>query len=296
MHITVHYNYIISICFFQQFFSIILDKTTRFIDNNDAIIYTFNGDKMIEKYLRYKFKISTFDVLESTNTTAKELAQNGADEGTVIIAKEQTAGKGRLSRTFFSPNGGLYMSIILRPTISSEKTTFITAAAAVAVCRAIKTVTGIDTGIKWVNDIYLNGKKVCGILTNGAINSENKNLDYAILGIGLNIDQPKNGFNEEIKNIATCLFKENCDDKTKAKLTAEILNEFFDLYRNIENKTFLKEYRERSVIIGKTVFCADSCGEFPVKVEAIDDDARLIVTTVCGEKLILNSGEVRIKV
>ena len=237
MHITVHYNYIISICFFQQFFSIILDKTTRFIDNNDAIIYTFNGDKMIEKYLRYKFKISTFDVLESTNTTAKELAQNGADEGTVIIAKEQTAGKGRLSRTFFSPNGGLYMSIILRPTISSEKTTFITAAAAVAVCRAIKTVTGIDTGIKWVNDIYLNGKKVCGILTSGAINSEKKNLDYAILGIGLNIDPPKGGFNKEIKNIATSLFKENCDEDTKARLTAEILNEFFDLYRNIEKNT-----------------------------------------------------------
>ena len=281
--------------FFNNFF-IILDKTTRFIDNNGVIIYTFNGDKMIEKYLNQKFKISIFDVLESTNITAKESAQNGAAEGTVIIAKEQTAGKGRLSRTFFSPNGGLYMSIILRPTISSEKTTFITAAAAVAVCRAIKTVTGVDTGIKWVNDIYLNGKKVCGILTSGAINSEKKNLDYAILGIGLNIDPPKGGFNKEIKNIATSLFKENCDEDTKARLTAEILNEFFDLYKNIENRTFLKEYRERSVIIGKTVFCANSGGEFPVKVESIDDNARLIVTTVCGERLILNSGEVRIKI
>ena len=237
-----------------------------------------------------------YDLLESTNITAKEEAINGADEGTVIIAKTQTAGKGRLARKFFSPAGGLYMSVVLRPTIDPKGTTLITAAAAVSVCRAIKKVTGIDTGIKWVNDVFLCGKKVCGILTVGSINPSSKALDYAILGIGLNINPPKKGLHEEIKNIATTIFDKACNDDTFAQITAEILNEFFSIYNALPSHEFLKEYRSRSIIIGTEVICDNNISTETVFVEDIDDNANLIVKTKQGNKKILNSGEVRIKI
>ena len=251
---------------------------------------------MFNKYLSCNCKINTFEQLESTNITAKEFAQNGAAEGTVIIAKNQTAGKGRLARKFHSPNGGLYMSVILRPSVTVVDTTLITAAAAVAVCNAIEKATGICTGIKWVNDVFLNGKKVCGILTVGSILPETAKFDYAILGIGLNINPPKDGLPDEIKNIATTLFDTKCDDEKFAQITAEILNEFFNIYKTLPSREFLKQYRERSIIIGTEVICADANHEEPVFVENIDDNANLIVKTKQGIERTLNSGEVRIKI
>ena len=129
----------------------------------------------------------------------------------MLVAESQTAGRGRLGRSFHSPVGtGLYMSILLRPTFSAERALFITTAAAVAVCRAIEQETGLKPQIKWVNDIYLHEKKICGILTESSINFETKGLKWAVLGIGLNLSEPEGGFPEEIRSVAGALFAESC--------------------------------------------------------------------------------------
>ena len=139
----------------------------------------------------------------STNTLLKAQAEQGAPEGTVLIAESQTAGKGRLGRHFTSPPGtGIYFSLLLRPHCTAEKSLFITTTAAVAVCEAIEQVTGLNPQIKWVNDVYLNEKKVCGILTEASVDFENGGLNWAVLGIGINIAVPEEGFPEEIRSIA----------------------------------------------------------------------------------------------
>ena len=250
----------------------------------------------IEKHLKHNCDINIFETLPSTNIIAKELATNGANEGTIIIAREQTNGKGRLGRYFSSQYGGLYMSIILRPDTTASATTLITAAAAVAVCRAVDKVCDVNTGIKWVNDIFLNGKKICGILTQGSVSLENNCVDYAVLGIGLNINRPKGDFPEELRNIAASIFDIPCNSDTQNRLIAEILNEFFNIYKSLPNAEFMDEYRTRSIIIGTEVLCVDAQNEYPVTVDNIDDNAHLLVTTKDNKKLTLNSGEVRIKI
>ena len=156
----------------------------------------------IRKFLRCGSNFyypQVFPVLPSTNDTVKALAAEGAPEGVVVLAEAQTAGKGRMRRQFFSPDGtGIYMSILLRPKLAAEDALFITTAAAAAVADAIEAATGENAGIKWVNDVYLRGLKVCGILTEGALGLEEGNLEYAVLGIGINAIAPQNGFPEEI--------------------------------------------------------------------------------------------------
>ena len=135
--------------------------------------------------------ISVFSSVTSTNTILKEMAEQGAKEGTVIIAEEQTAGRGRTGKQFYSPKGtGIYISILLRPDIPAEESLFLTTSAAVATARAIEDVSDKRALIKWVNDIYLEDKKTCGILTEGAFNVETGKLDYAIVGIGINKQIP----------------------------------------------------------------------------------------------------------
>ena len=132
---------------------------------------------------------------DSTNTRIRVLAEDGAPEGTVVVAAAQTAGRGRSGKSFLSPAGtGLYMSILLRPALTMGDSLLITTAAAVAVSRAIERVAGCEAKIKWVNDVYVDEKKVCGILTEGALDLENGGLRYAILGIGINICPPDGGF------------------------------------------------------------------------------------------------------
>ena len=143
--------------------------------------------------------ISVFSSVTSTNTILKEMAEQGAKEGTVIIAEEQTAGRGRTGKQFYSPKGtGIYISILLRPDIPAEESLFLTTSAAVATARAIEDVSDKRALIKWVNDIYLEDKKACGILTEGAFNVETGKLDYAIVGIGINVCIPDGGFPDNI--------------------------------------------------------------------------------------------------
>ena len=188
-------------------------------------------EKLSEKEIRQKLNNNekfTFVILESinsTNTEAKNLVCKNAAENTVVLAEHQTAGKGRMNRKFSSPEGtGIYMSLILKPKLSAENAVMITTAAAVAVSQAIESVANVKTGIKWVNDIYIGDKKVCGILAESASSSLNSDFKYVILGIGVNVFEPTDGFPDEIKEIAGAIYKNNHKiHKARNLLVAEIL-------------------------------------------------------------------------
>lgn len=228
---------------------------------------------------------------DSTNNVARTLAREGAGEYTCVVARRQTGGRGRLGRTFFSPESGVYLSVVLRPQISPQQCLFITVAAAVAAAEAIERISGRRVLIKWVNDIYIDGKKVCGILTEGATDGEK--LDFAVLGLGVNLFAPADGFPSEIESIAGCVLNERPSDDTKARLIGTFLQIFSKYYEKLEDKEYLKSYQRLSFLQGKEVtyeregqtFCGTVCG--------IDENAALLVECD-GVINALSTGEVQI--
>ncbi|WP_278319401.1 biotin--[acetyl-CoA-carboxylase] ligase [Hathewaya proteolytica] len=241
------------------------------------------------------FEIQCFKTLESTNDYAKDLASNGACEGTVVIAEEQTKGRGRLNRNFFSPgNTGIYMSLILRPHIKADESLCITTAAAVAVCNAIESVMNKKVSIKWVNDIFYKNKKVCGILTESAFNCEIGTLDYVVLGIGINVKAPQEGFPDELSKIA-CSLSENCASDIRSRLVACILENFWLYYMELTDKKYLSSYIKYCSFLGKDIDIITNNGSVPAKALEICDDFSLVALTNDGNKLKLNCGEISIK-
>lgn len=253
----------------------------------------------IEKNLtsiRGKLNIEVKKTVTSTNALLKEKASAGAPEGTVLIALSQTAGRGRFTRSFFSPaDSGIYMSILLRPRISAENATLITTAAAVAVAEAAENLSGRKTGIKWVNDVLIDGKKICGILTEASLNIESGELDYAVLGIGLNVYEPEDGFPDQIKNIAGAIFKERGAGQ-KSRLAAAVLEGFFKYYESLSERSFLSAYKERCIVLGKQINVLSQDGSRPATALDIDENCRLCVKYSDGSQTLLSSGEVSIKI
>lgn len=242
--------------------------------------------------LRKRIKIEIKEKTASTNADLKDVAEKGAEEGYVLFAHEQTAGKGRLGRNFYSPPAtGLYMSILLRPRFPAEQALYITTCAAVAVSEAIDNVASVSSKIKWVNDVYLDGKKVCGILTEASVNFESGGLNYAVCGIGVNIST--NDFSDSLSEIAGCISKSEKD--LRAELAAEIIKRFFEYYDELEKLTFLDEYRKRSFLIDKQVHFIVNNKEYSGVVVDIDEKARLVVRLDDGSLLPLSSGEVQLK-
>lgn len=244
------------------------------------------------------FDIHTEKVVTSTNTVLKELAQKGAPHGYVLAAECQTAGKGRLGRSFYSPSGsGIYLSVILRPKMNAEDALFITTSAAVAVARAVETCCGHEKApqIKWVNDVYLDGKKICGILTEAAIDFESGGLEYAVLGIGVNITSPEGGFPDDIKNVASSIFGDGKQDNMRNRLAAEILRELERLPDGFMSQEILEEYRRRSMLIGQKAYAHFRDGVKPCLVLGVDERARLLVRFEDGSEQALSSGEVSVK-
>ncbi|MBE6679291.1 MAG: biotin--[acetyl-CoA-carboxylase] ligase [Ruminococcaceae bacterium] len=236
--------------------------------------------------------ISYFDTVTSTNDIAKALAKNGATEGTVIVANHQSAGRGRMGKSFMSPEGtGLYMSVILRPKFPPESSLLITTAAAAAVAKTIEKYTTVKPQIKWVNDVYMRGKKVCGILTEGQIRGDN--LEFAILGIGVNLMAPQGGFGE-LETIAGAVFED--DDIDKEVFLKEILNAFFAYYKNLEEKPHYHDYVSRDMLCGKKVSVIQGGKElYTATVCGIERDFSLTVEHG-GKKENLASGEVSVKI
>lgn len=229
-------------------------------------------------------------VLPSTNATARELAQDGAPEGTVVVAAAQTAGRGTRSRAFFSPQGGVYMSILLRPREADG--CLITSCAAVAVARAIERLCPLKVQIKWVNDLYVGGRKLCGILTEAGFTPEG-GIDYVVLGIGVNVAAVP--FPPEITAIATSLGNEGCA-VDRAALIAAILEEWEIAYATIGSGDFLAESRARSCVLGQRVTVTRGNERFTATARDINDRGHLVVETDYGETLALLSGEVSIRI
>ena len=187
------------------------------------------------------------------------------------------------------------MSILLKPTISAEKALFITTAAAVATAKAIETLTGNETKIKWVNDIFVNNKKVCGILTESVINTETKKLDFAVLGVGINLVKPEADFPEEIKNIAGAVFESETEG-LKECFVAEFLNEFYKIYKDLSTASFMSEYREKCFFLGEEITVIQSETKRKATAISVDENARLEVEYENGEREFLGSGEISIKI
>ncbi len=240
--------------------------------------------------------IRVLESVTSTNTVLKELAEQGGREGMVVIARQQTQGKGRLGRSFVSPPGsGLYMSILLRPRFSAEEALSITTAAAAAVARAIDGITGRRALIKWVNDVYFRGRKVCGILTEASVDFENSGLHYAVLGIGVNLQEPPGGFPPEVAPVAGALFQEEPPQGAASRLAAGILNCFFTYYQAMPARAYMEEYQARSLLTGMGITFLEGGVRQEGTVLGVDQEARLLVRLPDGSEKRFGAGEVEIQ-
>ncbi len=257
-------------------------------------------DRVTEVEIRRWLKAETIGArmeihgeLDSTNLRAKALAATGAPHGYLVIADSQRQGRGRFGRSFFSPeHSGVYVTYLLRPQMLAERAVMITSMAAVAVARAIEAVAEVHAGIKWVNDIYINGRKVCGILCEAGLDFESGMLDYAALGIGVNA-QPM-AFPEDLRDIATSVANECGHTVSRSRLIAEISNQLEALYPQLESGEFMAESRERSIVIGRDVTVLRGDEHFQARVLDIDERGRLVIRTEAGVSRV-NSGEISLK-
>ena len=240
----------------------------------------------IIKYIKTpNIDFSLFECVTSTNDLLKSEALNGAKEGKVIAALKQTNGRGRQGKSFISNRGGIYLSILIKPKDIDFDTTLITSATAVAVCRAIEDITKQNTAIKWVNDVLINGKKVCGILCESGICKDN---NFIVVGIGLNLYCE--AFADEIRDVAGCVFKTPKTQEFEA-LTAKIIDNFFEIYNTND---FLEYYKNKCFVLGKEISVIKNGREIKAFALDIDNKCRLKVKYNNREEL-LSTGEISIK-
>lgn len=254
-------------------------------------------------------KIYCFPVIDSTNNYAKKLAYENCAEGIVVVAEKQTSGRGRLGRTWDSMSGkGIWMSIVLRPSIGPEDVQIITLAASVAVVRAIASATGIRTGIKWPNDIVLDGKKVCGILTE--MNSEMERVNFIVLGIGINVNHQIDDFGKELSNSAVSLRayaqgqfssfgkNEEVPAFNRSEIIQNVLYELEIIYNKIKNNLtaeIIEEWKKYSVTLGKRVKITSRREEYEGVARDVTNDGKLVVEGIDGAIHEVVSGEVSVR-
>lgn len=249
-----------------------------------------------------------FDSLDSTNNYARKLAAEGCSDGISIIAGQQTAGKGRLGRSWISPpDKGIYISIVLKPPLAPAETPIFTLAAAVAVANAISEATGMEAGIKWPNDLIIEGRKVCGILLE--MSSEADRVNYIILGIGINYSQNKEDFPEELRNRAISLKAaaiSRIDNIgvtvgpgfSRLSVVRSILRELDDVTQLVitdNNAKVLEMWRNKSVTLGREVSFKIKDTEYTGTAADITADGRLLVACHDGIRRELLSGEVSVR-
>ena len=237
--------------------------------------------------------------VDSTNLYAKQLAAEGAADGTVVVADRQTAGRGRLGRSFQSPGGqGIYLTALLRPDLPPEKLAPVTALAGVAVCRAAERVCGVSPGLKWPNDPVWGGKKLCGILTELSLEGETGRVQDLVLGIGINVSQRPEDFTPEVREMATSLAQALGRPVSRPALAAEVIREVDQLYAALaagELEPYLAEYRRRCVNLGRTVRLLGPGGGETAEALDIDADFGLVVRTADGTVRTVRSGEVSVR-
>lgn len=248
----------------------------------------------IQSYLREEYEkneLVVHSLVGSTNEEAKKLMLAGAKHGTIILAEEQSSGKGRFGRVFYSPpHTGIYMSLVLRPKLNLQSAVLLTTAVSVAVCRAIEEVYQQSVQIKWVNDIYLNEKKIGGILTEAVTDFESGTVESVIIGIGLNVSTID--FPEELQSIATSL---KPIQGTRNQLAASVINHVLSICENLESEMFMDEYKARSIVLGKEIYYFRNGIRFEGRALDFNDEGALIVQTHENDVVTLNSGEITIR-
>lgn len=245
---------------------------------------------IVEKLYNKNVKVVCFDEIDSTSTFLKQQLNSGETSEMLAVAKKQTAGRGRNGKSFYSPeNTGLYMSVLLHPNCRMADAVGVTTCVSVAVSRAIEKVTGKSVGIKWVNDLYVENKKVCGILCE-AVNDYKQGITKSvIIGVGVNLSTAD--FPEDIKLTAGSL---GVEPDCTAELCAEITNALFSLDFGGISETVLEEYRKKSIVIGKDISYFVNGQKFTARAISIDNSGGLVVERN-GEIKTLNSGEITVR-
>lgn len=238
------------------------------------------------------------DTVDSTNNRLRELALAGAPDGQIVIANEQLNGRGRRGRDFVSPKDkGIYLSMLLYPDSLPSDIVEITAWTSVAVNNAIQSVSGIRAGIKWVNDLVINQRKVCGILTEMSVESESGHVQYIIIGIGLNINENEGDFPKELRNIATSLSIETQTVYSRAKIASEIIRELDKMRAGWpkEKQDYLKWYRKDNITTGREICIVRNAESKKGMAVSIEDDFSLTVNYDDGSSENIASGEISIR-
>lgn len=247
-----------------------------------------------EKQLNLPIKTIVLENVDSTNNYCKKIAKATANDA-LVVAFAQSNGKGRMGRNFYSPtDSGIYVSYLLHPALSAEESSKITTAAAVAAAKAIENISSKKAYIKWVNDIYVDNKKVCGILTESAISAKGE-LEYAVMGLGVNLFAPLGGFPDDIKDKAGSVFKGILPSTdTTISFIKEFHKQFISVYNILPDNYYMEEYKSRSLLKGKTVTFIKDGKENEGFVLGIDNEARLLLSTENGA-VTLSAGEVSVK-
>ena len=242
-------------------------------------------------------KLICLDCIDSTNNYLKRLAVEGAPDGTVAVADQQTAGRGRLGRSFQSPPGtGIYISFLLRPDVMPERAVNLTACTAVAVCDAVERACGVRPQIKWTNDIIMERRKTCGIITEMSVEGETGALQYIVVGIGVNVNQALTDFPEELQSIAGSVAMATGEKQDRGRLAAEIVNAMDQMYTAWQAGNWsVDRYRADCATIGREVRVIRGGDERNAFAEAVDDDFALVVRYEDGTREAVFSGEVSVR-
>ncbi|MBU4376200.1 MAG: biotin--[acetyl-CoA-carboxylase] ligase [Candidatus Omnitrophica bacterium] len=268
------------------------------IEASPHLGYRLTGrpDRLIPEELKNNLKtkflgknILSYASLDSTNDTAYKLAENGAKEGTVIVAERQKKGKGRQGRHWVSPKGGIYFSCIIRPDIEPKEVAKITLASALAVCTSIREIARIPALIKWPNDIIIGGKKVCGILTE--MKAEQDKVDFLVVGIGINADNPIS----LLPKGSTTLSEESDADVSKVELAKKVLEKlehYILLFKKEGFKPIRDEWRDLSETLGRHVRVHSHEGKIEGQAIDVDNDGALVVRLDSGFHKRILSGDV----
>lgn len=243
----------------------------------------------------WRQKLRVLAETDSTNTRCRQLGRDGAESGTAVLALRQSAGRGRLGRSFLSPEGGLYLSVLLRPRCTAQELLHLTAAAGAAAAMAVERAFGLRCGIKWTNDLICGGRKLAGILAELSLIPGTQQVDFVVLGIGVNCREA--ALSPEVAAMATSLERELGRDAEPEVLAAAMLEELEALDRNLfsEKAAYLREFSRRCVTVGKQVQLLEDGGAQQAFAEGIGENGELLVRLPDGSRRAVACGEVSVR-
>lgn len=244
----------------------------------------------------FPWQVQYFDTIQSTNTYAKKLASEGAAHGTVILADQQTGGRGRMGRSFCSAGGaGIYLSVILRPNCRATELMHLTCAVAVAACDAVEQICGFRPGIKWINDLIAQGKKLGGILTELSLDPVTGLVNYAVVGIGINCH--KQEFPKDIRHIAISAETITQKPVDRSELSAALISALYKMDSRLltAKEEIMVRYRENCITLGQDIYLLRGDQKLPCRALDLDNDGALQVVYPDGTAEFVNSGEVSVR-